>query len=543
MMNMQLKQNKKLVEILLHPMIVAMMLVGMFMISPQGTAHAVGAVIYVKADANGANDGSSWTDAFTSLQAALSASVNGSQIWVAKGTYYPATGTDRTASFTLKNGVSIYGGFAGTEDLLVKRNLATNITILSGDIGTFNDISDNSYHVVSGSGTDSTAVLDGFTIKAGNANLLVIDGTDQYGGGMYNDAGSPTLSNLIFNGNKANYGAGMFNDGSSPTLTNVTFSSNSAARGAGMYNTLNSSPVLINVTFSNNSALSRGGGMANSGSNPVLTNVTFKGNSADYGGAMSSVTGSNPELTNVTISGNSAAVSGGGVYNNENSNATITNTILYGNSGGQIFNESGSTAVVTYSAVQGGYSGTGNIDGNPLLGPLSNYGGFTQTMALMPGSPAINVADDANCPSTDQRGVTRPQGSHCDIGAYEYEGPSGADTTGVFRPSNGALSLKNSNTTGFADIQINYGWVATTRSPATGTATAQPPSASTATAPSAQELQHHRLCRDRLPLRRIPATSRSPGTGTEMASTPSGSTAPRPAPSSCATATRPVRRT
>ncbi|WP_345309022.1 choice-of-anchor Q domain-containing protein [Candidatus Villigracilis saccharophilus] len=98
----------------------------------------------------------------------------------------------------------------------------------------------------------------------------------------------------------------------------------------------------------------------------------------------------------------------------------------------------------------------GNIIGSdPLLGPLANNGGPTQTMALLSGSPAINAGDDADCEATDQRGVTRPQGSHCDIGAYEANG--GGDTTGVFRPGNGLLYLKNANTTGFADVAINYG--------------------------------------------------------------------------------------
>jgi hypothetical protein len=70
--------------------------------------------------------------------------------------------------------------------------------------------------------------------------------------------------------------------------------------------------------------------------------------------------------------------------------------------------------------VQGGSPGIGNFDADPLIGPLQDNGGFTQTMALSAGSPAINAAYDASCPSTDQRGVIRPQGSHCDMGAYEY---------------------------------------------------------------------------------------------------------------------------
>jgi hypothetical protein len=101
---------------------------------------------YVNASAAGGN-GTSWACAFNDLQQALAASDAGDEIWVAKGTYKPTTGTDRTASFAMKNGVAIYGGFNGTETAQNQRNRATNVTILSGDIGTPNDNSDNSYHV------------------------------------------------------------------------------------------------------------------------------------------------------------------------------------------------------------------------------------------------------------------------------------------------------------------------------------------------------------------------------------------------------------
>lgn len=101
----------------------------------------------------------------------------------------------------------------------------------------------------------------------------------------------------------------------------------------------------------------------------------------------------------------------------------ITNSILWGNTPDQI---SGS-ATITYSDVQGGWAGTGNLDLDPLLGPLADNGGFTFTHALYPGSPAIDAGDPANCPATDQRGFPRPldgdglNGPRCDMGAYEAE--------------------------------------------------------------------------------------------------------------------------
>ena len=94
-----------------------------------------------------------------------------------RATYTPTAGTDRSATFQLIDGVSIYGGFAGSEASLGERDWETNETILSGDLlrddgPDFTNNSDNSFHVVTGSGTDGTAILDGFTITAGNDDRL-----------------------------------------------------------------------------------------------------------------------------------------------------------------------------------------------------------------------------------------------------------------------------------------------------------------------------------------------------------------------------------
>ena len=168
------------------------------------------------------------------------------------------------------------------------------------------------------------------------------------------------------------------------------------------------------MTFSGNIANNFGGGMYNGGSSPSLTNVTFSSNTARHGGGMYNIGGS-PSLTNVTISGNTAN-SGGGIYNSAG-NPILTNSILYGNTNGEF---DGAPGDITYSIVQGGYPGDGNVDADPLLGPLQDNGGLTQTMAVGAGSPAIDALEAASCPATDQRGVSCPQGSQCDMGAYEY---------------------------------------------------------------------------------------------------------------------------
>jgi hypothetical protein len=231
---------------------------------------------YVKADAEGDNDGSSWEDAFTDLQAALAVVQPGQEIWVAAGLYKP-TGeeTDREATFQLLDDVAIYGGFAGDETEREQRDWETNVTVLSGDIDN-NDITDpsgvvtdtanivggNSYHVVTGSGVTTTAILDGFFITAGQTAGQA-DASNSSGPFDY-IPGSPVLTPISFNSNIAGiHGGGMYNFESSPTLTNLSFSGNHAYAGGGGLANNDSRPVLINVTFSSNSATLGGGGMLN----------------------------------------------------------------------------------------------------------------------------------------------------------------------------------------------------------------------------------------------------------------------------------------
>ena len=452
---------------------------------------ASGGTIYVDADAIGANDGSSWTDAYNYLKDALTAAAKGGgTIWVAQGTYRPNETSvpgeypPRTPTFTLLNGVAIYGGFDGTEDPasfnLANRDFETNETILSGDLGTVGDNSDNSYHVVTGRGMDATAILDGFTITAGNANGP--DHPSQKGSGMYNHYGSPTVTNCTFSGNSANTnGGGMYSDGmvnaySSPTVTNCTFSGNSALDlGGGMYNgyssptvtnctfsgnsanhdgggmfTSNGSPTVTNCTFSGNSARFGGGGMVNWGSSsPTVTNCTFIGNTAKHGGGMFDVIGggasgptltnctfsgnsawngngggmnnynSSSTITNCTFSGNSASLGGGGMYNRVDSSPTVTNCILWGDSapsGPEIFNDETSSATVSYSDVQDGWSGLGNIEADPLFADADGR--------LLPGSPCIDAGDDsAVLVATDLDGNPRIVGLAVDMGAFELADP------------------------------------------------------------------------------------------------------------------------
>jgi LPXTG-site transpeptidase (sortase) family protein len=390
---------------------------------PGQTVRAAG-ILYAAPVASGSANCTSWANACTLASALLTAS-SGDQIWVKQGVHYP--GTNQTSTFTLKNGVEIYGGFdgtPGTEGNFSVRDWQTYRTILSGDIDKNDTNTDgnfiaetpahiqgnNAYHVVTGpSGTNSSAVLDGFVITAGRANG---SSPDNLGGGMYNHSSSPTLRNLIFSGNSATIGGGMLNESnSSPTLTNVAFSGNSANAGGGMHNFFHSSPTLTNVTFSGNSAGS-GGGMFNDYSSPTLTNVTFSGNS------------------------------GVGMYNSYSSNPTLTNVIIWGNSGGSISNATSSTPTISYSDIEGcnnsgaswntlcGTDNGGNIDSDPQFvdadGADNTAGTLDDNLRLQLSSPAIDAGNNAapglSGITTDLDGNPRIIGGRVDMGAYEAQG-------------------------------------------------------------------------------------------------------------------------
>jgi uncharacterized delta-60 repeat protein len=245
------------------------------------------------------------------------------------------------------------------------------------------------------------------------------------GGGLYNSGSMLSLVDVRFIRNSAaGHGGGMFSNGR-PYLHDVTFLENSSGdSGGGMYNV--GGAWMANVTFNGNSAVRGGGLFAHNKSLSSLvlslSNTTLYGNSAKEGGGLYNDNnddyGSVPRMRNVTFSGNMADL-GNAIYNNYGP-LGITNSILYdGNSGDEIHNEEG-ISFVEYNIVRGGYEGTGNLDVDPKLSPLANNGGLTQTMALQPDSPAVDAGLDLYCEKTDQRGETRPQGKHCDMGAYEF---------------------------------------------------------------------------------------------------------------------------
>jgi len=352
---------------------------------------ATGRTIYVDADANGLNDGSSWADAYNYLQDALTAASSGDEIRVAQGIYKPDQGVginsgDRMATFQLKNGVVIKGGYAGFgEPDPNARDIELYDTILSGDLdGNDIDVNDpadlldeptraeNSYHVVTGGGFQAATVLDSFTVTAGNGNGG--GGIYDRGGGVYNHEGSPTLRNCAIRGNAAFYGGGgiynlyssaclvdctltgnyvrgmgggVMNVVSTTTLTHCAISGNATGNvGGGMFN-LRGHVTLMNCIVSQNSAGSRGGGLDNMHGNASINKCIIRENSAHTGGAVCNI-GSNSTFMNCTIMGNLARYGGG--IRNAGSELTLTNCIIGRNSaykGGGIYNHSDNAVTLT----------------------------------------------------------------------------------------------------------------------------------------------------------------------------------------------------
>lgn len=417
--------------------------------------------LYVDQAATGRTTGLSWTDAYTTVQDALAVAQRGDQIWVAAGVYYPdagsgKTGNDRSASFTLRSGVALYGGFAGGERSLTERDWQQHVTVLSGDIDQNDQTAtngvvvssshisgSNSVHVVYLDGTTNaitdTTRIDGFVITAGQADGA--QDLDKNGGGLLCNGFtkgecSPLLTNVIFSGNfAAANGGAMLNDGrnggkSSPTLINVIFSGNSATGGGAIYNAAwdkgNGSPILTNVIFIGNSASWAGGALFNQGerngnSSPLLTNVTFSGNSAataggaiyNYGGSQSATGTSTPTLKNVILWQNSATA-GPSIYN-QYGKSTISHSIVENGA-------SSITGTITNSVV---YDGSNTQNDPQFVQPINPASAPTSTgdLRLQPGSPAIDAGDNSAVPAsitTDVDGNQRIANGAVDIGAYEF---------------------------------------------------------------------------------------------------------------------------
>ncbi len=203
-------------------------------------------------------------------------------------------------------------------------------------------------------GERQNTVLAGFTLSGGSGSAC---GSSTCGGGMYNDASSPTIEDCVFSQNSAAFGGGMYNrNGSSPTVLNSVLSMNTADRhGGGMYST-HSDPIVTLCTFSINIANEDGGSMFNTSSSPTVSHCTFEGSRAIHGGGMCNEGDSEPTVTSCMFTGNIASRSGGGIYNIR-SHPDLRDCTFIGNTtrGGLGFSSSG------------GGGGISNRQSNPMV--------------------------------------------------------------------------------------------------------------------------------------------------------------------------------
>ncbi len=309
---------------------------------------------YVNVSAPAGGDGRSWATAVNSISYPSWSCVPGDEIWAASGTYPECV--------SLADGLSLYGGFVGTETSRDQRDWIANPTII--------DASGLSQRVISIRNAGSVLV-DGFTITGGN--------TGENGGGILCESVvSATFTHCTIVGNTAVNGGGMFCYYSSPVVTDCTFTANTATQGGGMYN-MTGAAVLANCRITGNTGFDYSGGVTCDSSMDTFTNCTITRNSGGYdAGGLDCINSATP---------------------------TLTNCILW-NRGSEISLFSSVVPTVSHCCVQGGYAGEGNINANPLFeNPDEN------NWRLRNGSPCIDSG-------TQVTGLTY-NGTAPDMGAWE----------------------------------------------------------------------------------------------------------------------------
>lgn len=374
-------------------------------------------VIYVDASATGANNGSSWANAYTHLSVALFHASFGAHLWVAEGVYTP--GTQRDDSFFLKNGVSVYGGFptGGGDGTFSARFPRVHLTHLSGEIGG-NDNDDNTFHVIHGdSDAQEGIIIDGVVIADGAA----VGASDHNSGGgvliegsrltlrdcillrNYSDGPGPALAAFsgadvtidgcfIVSNGTGNEGSALDIRDSTALIANTTFTQNGATFGIGPLWLVNSTSTVSNSAFYDNSNLTPSSGV-----------ITVQGGTS----TINHVSMTDHNQIGLAVIPVGAAPGA----------ATVTNSIFWDNGATELTSGGQSTLAVSDSIIKGGFSGGTNIlNQNPQF--IDATGGDL-TLAIF--SPAIDVGNLSTCAAADLRGYPRPIGNGCDMGAYERE--------------------------------------------------------------------------------------------------------------------------
>lgn len=415
-------------------------------------------IIRVKKDAPGpTHDGSSWNNAYTTLQAGLAAATGGDEVWVFAEAYYPtdptlpSMATDRTSTFELPDGVAIYGGFDNEQDTLLEHRNADpeqNNTRLSGAINT-EAATDNSYRVVTASGVGGGTILDGFTIAAGYG----YDASENppgptSGSGIFMLDSNAIIRNCIIRNCEANEGGGAAVDSSSivsqPLFEDVQFINNLAKdRGAGLLAT-QSKPKVSRAYFVGNNAGVKGGGICSTDAGGLLdvrNSLFYENHAGGNGGGI--WLDNDGYIDNVTVSENTAGATstalGAGMFvhvenveqppqvavrnsilwrNNPTAEPQTTNYQMYGPE----------TLTVQFSCIE-----DGTIDSSIPFGGATNGNTDEDPEFLSPGnfrlalaSPCINRGQTTELAALDLDREDRVKPCGVDMGAYEKTPLGGA---------------------------------------------------------------------------------------------------------------------
>lgn len=336
-------------------------------------------------------------------------------------------------------GTGVGGGIynaAGTTTIDASTVSANNSATAAGGIYNAATLNIQNGSLIGGAGAANTATGNGGGIfnAAGittiDASTVSANTTNANGGGIFNQAALNIQNGSLIGGAAGNTapnggsGGGIYNWSGATTIDSSTISYNTAnGVGGGIWN--RATLAITNSTIAVNGGAINGGGINNQGTISEITNSTFSGNAAFFSGGGIYNFGTITSISNSTFSGNSSAFNvGGGIYNDAAATLTsITNTFIAnsptgGNCTGTIPAGSGNLASdATCNAAWGTITA-----GTHYNTTLASNGGLTQTHALIvvAGNPAIDTGGACGL-ATDQRGVTRPQGAACDIGAYEVD--------------------------------------------------------------------------------------------------------------------------
>ncbi|MBN1973475.1 MAG: hypothetical protein JW787_07530 [Sedimentisphaerales bacterium] len=366
-------------------------------------------IIYADLNASGKNDGTSWEDAFNSLQDALHKAMKGDEIRIAQGTYTPCPNSsipsdisNQKSSFYIKNDIVVKGGYAGVTHIDPnERNPELYQTILSGEIGNMDTLEDNCYHVVTVRDlVFEISTIDGLIISGGYAH-----GTDTYeteGGGLFIDGGLLKINNCIFENNSADYGGAIYARDGCLSIDNSLFRYNCASRNTGAISSASQSLLEI-------------------------VNSSFYQNTAEFWTSTISSSSNKTNIINCTFSNNTAMFSDARVISNSGDSFLLKNSILYGNFPDMLnIGDDPNLYDVRYCDIKGGWVGMGNIDIDPLFADPDNddyhlksqegrWESLSQTWVQdSVTSPCIDAGD----PNDAVGNENAPNGSIINMGAY-----------------------------------------------------------------------------------------------------------------------------